>query len=464
MRIYFFLLILMSVIATAQNRIGTGTVAKLYETYCMSCHGPDLKGGLGCSLLDTSTWKRIGPELSFLEYVREGDIETEMPAFKDGLTDPQIRSLEIYIDEMRQKSESREVEQHSGAYLAGGYKFRLETVAEGLNIPWSIAFLPDGVVLVAERPGALKIWKGGKMGEAVEGTPEVFARGQGGLLEVAAHPDYEKNGWIYLAFSASPESDKNSGMTKIVRGRIQSGKWRDEEVIFEVPAKFHRTSGAHFGTRLVFQAGYLFFSIGDRGAQDHAQDLSRPNGKIHRIHDDGAIPKDNPFVDKDGAYPSIWTYGNRNAQGLDVHPVTGEIWESEHGPRGGDEINLIKRGVNYGWPVITYGMNYNGNPITEKTVAPGMEQPVHYWTPSIAACGIDFYEGDKFPNWKNDLLVGGLASQELHRLVLESDQLVENEIILKNEGRVRDVASGPDGFIYVVLNGPDRIARIVPVE
>ena len=387
-----------------------------------------------------------------------------MPTFKDGLTDPQIRSLEIYIDEMRQKSKSREVEQHSGVYLAGGYKFRLETVAEGLNIPWSIAFLPDGAVLVAERPGALKIWKSGKMGEAVEGTPEVFARGQGGLLEVAAHPDYEKNGWIYLAFSASPESDKNSGMTKIVRGRIQSEKWRDEEVIFEVPAEFHRTSGAHFGTRLVFQDGYLFFSIGDRGAQDHAQDLSRPNGKIHRIHDDGAIPKDNPFVDKDGAYPSIWTYGNRNAQGLDVHPVTGEIWESEHGPRGGDEINLIKRGVNYGWPVITYGMNYNGNPITEKTVAPGMEQPVHYWTPSIAACGIDFYEGDKFPNWKNDLLVGGLASQELHRLVLESDQLVENEIILKNEGRVRDVASGPDGFIYVVLNGPDRIARIVPVE
>lgn len=464
MRYPFFTLILIATVASAQNKIGTGAAAKLYETYCMSCHGPDLSGGLGNSLLDASIWKRIGPDLSFLEYVREGDTESGMPPFKDGLTDPQIRSLEIYIDEMRQKTESREVEQQSGTYSAGGYKFRLETVVEGLEIPWSIAFLPDGAVLVAERPGALKKWKGGKMGEAVKGTPKVFAKGQGGLLEVAAHPDYTKNGWIYLAFSASPEGDEKSGMTKIVRGRIQSDEWRDEEVIFEVPAEYHRTSGNHFGTRLVFQDGYLFFSIGDRGAQDQAQDLSRPNGKVHRIHDDGAIPSDNPFVDKDGAYPSIWTYGNRNPQGLDSHPVTGQIWESEHGPRGGDEINLIKRGLNYGWPVITYGMNYNGKPITDKTSAPGMEQPVHYWTPSIAVCGIDFYEGDAFPNWKNNLLVGGLASQELHRLVLDGDQLVESEIILKNEGRVRDVATGPDGLIYVVLNGPDRIARMIPVK
>jgi glucose/arabinose dehydrogenase len=195
-----------------------------------------------------------------------------------------------------------------------------------------------------------------------------------------------------------------------------------------------------------------------------AQDLSRPNGKIHRIYDDGRVPGDNPFRAIANAYPTIWTYGNRNPQGLDMHPVTGEIWESEHGPRGGDEINVIQAGDNYGWPVITYGINYNGKPITDVTTAPGMEQPKHYWTPSIAVCGIDFYEGDQFPEWKYDLFAGGLASQELHRLQIEGEQIVSDEIILKDVGRVRDVASGPDGYLYVVLNGPDRIVRLVPVD
>ncbi|MDC0497418.1 PQQ-dependent sugar dehydrogenase, partial [bacterium] len=353
-----------------------------------------------------------------------------------------------------------------GSFSAGGYKFRIETILEDLDIPWSIAFLPDGDVLVAERPGTLKLWNGSKTGKSIEGTPEVLAKGQGGLMEVAPHPNYSKNGWIYLAFSAShaDAEDSKSSMTKVVRGRIKSGKWHDEEVIFEVPAKYHRTSGSHFGTRLVFQDGYLYFGIGDRGAQDQAQDLSLPNGKIHRIHDNGSIPKDNPFIATDGAYPSIWTCGNRNPQGLDAHPETGDIWESEHGPRGGDEINLMQRGLNYGWPVITYGMNYNGKPITDKTSAHEMEQPAHHWTPSIAVCGIDFYEGNVFPNWKNNLLVGGLASQELHRLVIVEDRVVKDEIILKNEGRVRDVATGLDGFIYVVLNGPDRVIRLVATE
>ena len=466
MRFHLIILILTTSVSFAQNKIGTGAAAKLYETYCINCHGADLNSGQGNSLLDASKWKRIGPDLTFLEYVREGDSETGMPTFKDGLTDPQIRSLEIYIDEIRQKSSDRSVEQKSGLYSAGGYQYRVDTVLEDLDIPWSIAFLPDNTVLVAERPGTLKQWDGSKTGKPIEGTPKVLAKGQGGLLEVAAHPEYSKNGWIYLAFSASHASadDTKACMTKIVRGRIKAGKWVDEEVIFEVPAKYHRTSGNHFGTRLVFQDGYLYFGIGDRGAQDQAQDLSLPNGKIHRIHDDGSIPKDNPFTSRAGVYPTIWTYGNRNPQGLDAHPETGDIWESEHGPRGGDEINVMQSGRNYGWPVITYGMNYNGKPITDKTAAPGMEQPAHHWTPSIAVCGIDFYEGNAFPDWKNNLLVGGLASQELHRLVIKGDRVVEDEIILKNEGRVRDVATGPDGLIYIVLNGPDRVARLVPVE
>jgi aldose sugar dehydrogenase len=253
-------------------------------------------------------------------------------------------------------------------------------------------------------------------------------------------------------------------MTKVVRGRLDGNQWMGEEVIFEVPESFHTSRGVHFGTRFVFQDGYLFFSIGDRGAQDQAQVLSRPNGKIHRIHDDGRIPADNPFVDTPGAFKSIWTYGNRNPQGLDAHPVTGAIYSTEHGPRGGDETNLIEKGLNYGWPVITHGMNYSGTPITEKTEAPGMEQPLLHWTPSIAVCGIDFYEGDVFPDWKHDLFVGGLASQELHRLQIDGDAVTAHEIILHGEGRVRDVASGPDGYLYLVLNSPDKVVRLVPAR
>ncbi|MGE9292617.1 MAG: PQQ-dependent sugar dehydrogenase, partial [Puniceicoccales bacterium] len=224
-------------------------------------------------------------------------------------------------------------------------------------------------------------------------------------------------------------------------------------------------SGAHFGTRFVFKDGYLFFSMGDRGKQNMAQDVTRPNGKIHRIHDDGRIPEDNPFVDKPDAWPTIWTYGNRNPQGLDAHPITGALWETEHGPRGGDEVNLIRKGINYGWPVITYGMNYSGTPITDKTHAPGMEQPKHYWVPSIAVCGIDFYEGELFPNWKNNLFAGGLASNELHRIVINDDnEVVKDEIVLKGLGRIRDVASAPDGSLMLLLNGPDKIVKLVPVE
>jgi len=470
MRFYLLVLSVIATLASAQNRIGTGAVEALYQQNCMSCHGEDLSGGLGGSLLDQASWKQVGKGIGFIEYVQQGNLETGMPGFGEALTEPEIRSLQIYIDEMRQKA-NREgkaplVQKQDNIYTAGGYQFTVETVVEDLDMPWSIAFLPTGGVLITERSGTLRKWIGGEMGEAIKGTPTVAARGQGGLLEVAAHPDYADNGWIYLGFSATAEEplDEKASMTKIVRGRIAKGQWQDEEVIFEVPAAFHRTAGVHFGTRFVFQDGYLYFSIGDRGAQDHAQDLTKPNGKIHRIHDDGRIPRGNPFAKQKDAYPSIWTYGNRNPQGLDTHPETGLIYESEHGPRGGDEINLIERGRNYGWPVITYGMNYNGKPITEKTAAPGMEQPLHYWTPSIAVCGIDFYEGDQFPNWKNNLFAGGLASQELHRLVIEDSKVVRTEIILKDEGRVRDVATGPDGFLYVVLNGPDVIARLVPVK
>lgn len=436
----------------------------------MSCHTETLDGGLGRSLLEPAAWKQVGKDISFIEYVQQGNLSMGMPAFEEALSVAEIRSLEIYISEMRLQA-NRDgseplVSKDGEVYTAGGYSFRLETVVDGLNLPWSIAFFEKDKALITERKGTLRLWDKGALSDPIIGTPAVIAHGQGGLLEVALHPNHVENGWVYLAYSdgADHDSDRPDSMTKIVRGRIFENRWLDEEVIFEVAAELHRNAGVHFGTRFVFQDGYLYFGIGDRGAQDQAQDLTRPNGKIHRIYDDGRIPEDNPFTHVPGAYPSIWTYGNRNPQGLDAHPLTGAIFESEHGPRGGDEINLIKPGINYGWPVITYGMNYNGKPITEKTASPGMEQPLHYWTPSISVCGIDFYEGDAFPEWKFSLFAGGLASQELQRLVIEENKVVQSEIILKDEGRVRDVASGPDGLLYLVLNGPGRIARLVPVK
>lgn len=453
---------------SAQNRIGTGGVKELYTQHCKVCHGEDLNGGLGGSLLDRESWKIVGKEQTFMEYVLGGNTESGMPPFKGVLTPPEIRSLEIYIDEQRQIAEADPpVADSAGVYSAGGYKFRLETVVAALDIPWSLAFLPGGGYLIAERPGPVRLFEDGVLYPPVESTPEVWANGQGGMMEVALHPDYKKNGWVYLAYSASADEERDGkvvGMTKVVRGRIIDNMWHDEELIFEAPESTFRSTRLHFGTRIVFKDGYLFFAIGDRGKQDDAQDLTLPNGKIHRIHDDGRIPKDNPFADTKGAVPTLWTYGNRNPQGLDLHPLTGEIWESEHGPRGGDEINLIERGRNYGWPVITYGMNYSGTPITEKTEMEGMEQPKLYWTPSIAVCGIDFYEGDVFSEWKYDLFAGGLASQELHRLEIEDGEVVKSSIVLKGAGRIRDVASGSDGYLYLVLNGPDRVVRLVPVE
>jgi glucose/arabinose dehydrogenase len=252
-------------------------------------------------------------------------------------------------------------------------------------------------------------------------------------------------------------------MTVIVRGKLREGRFVESQTLFRAPAELYRTGRVHFGSRFVFDGkGHVFFSIGERGQKEDAQDLSRPNGKVHRIREDGSIPKDNPFVGRAGAMPSIWSYGNRNPQGLARHPVTGELWATEHGPRGGDELNRIQSGRNYGWPVISYGMNYDGTPITDRTAQEGMEQPVLHWTPSIAVSAVDFYTGSRFPQWKNDLLVGALAQEELRRVKLEGGKVVHQEVLFKGVGRVRDVVSGPEGFVYVAFNGPDRIARLVP--
>jgi glucose/arabinose dehydrogenase len=303
--------------------------------------------------------------------------------------------------------------------------------------------------------------------DSVPGIPKVRNNGQGGLLDVNVDPDFATNGWIYLAFSHP--IDKKEGdelapaMTSIVRGHLVNNTWQDQQILFEAPHESYKTAVWHFGSRIVFDPeGYLFFSIGDRGTSEDAQDITKPNGKIHRIHTDGSIPKTNPFYSQKDAVQSIYSFGHRNPQGLAVHPKTGQVWDTEHGPLGGDELNLIRPGLNYGWPVICYGINYNGEIITDLVRKDGMEQPIFYWKPSIATCGADFYTGDLFPKWKNQLLVGALKFEEVQLLDIEKDRVMYGQTILKNAGRVRDVTTGPDGAIYVVLNSPDVILRLSP--
>jgi glucose/arabinose dehydrogenase len=252
-------------------------------------------------------------------------------------------------------------------------------------------------------------------------------------------------------------------MTRLVRGKIRDMKWVEEQVIYEAPHETYRTTRHHYGNRIVFdKKGYLYFSIGDRGAKDQAQDPQRPNGKIHRIYPDGSIPEDNPY--RDGGLATLYTLGNRNPQGISIHPGSDEVWSAEHGPLGGDELNLIRKGTNYGWPVITYGSNYDGAPITDDTRKEGYAQPALYWKPSIAVCGIEFYQGEAFPRWKNKLFVGALKYEEVRLLDIEQERVMHQEVILKNFGRVRDIGLDEVGNVYVVVNKPDRIIRLSPLE
>jgi glucose/arabinose dehydrogenase len=294
----------------------------------------------------------------------------------------------------------------------------------------------------------------------------VDSRSQAGLFDVVPHPDYAKNGWIYLAYSdpRTNAAGKAVSLTRIIRGKLRENSWVEQQTIFEGPlAVYPSSGGVHFGGRIAFdRAGYLYFTIGERGTKENAQNLAVPMGKVHRLFDDGRVPEDNPFAKDPKADRTIWSYGHRNPQGLAFYPGTDALYDVEHGPRGGDEVNLVRPGRNYGWPVISYGMDYDGSPIAEGTARPGMEQPVHFWVPSIAPCGMNFYSGTLFPKWKNHLFVASLAVEELHRLELDGDKVLADEVIFKGLGRIRHVITGPDGALYVLL--PKRIARITPAE
>jgi glucose/arabinose dehydrogenase len=378
--------------------------------------------------------------------------------------------------------------------------FKIEVIARNIETPWALAFLPDGRLLVTERPGRLRIIDKGKLlPEAVKGTPKVWEKQDGGLFDVEVHPQYAKNGWIYLSYSeilpgyvappppppgaepppppAGAQGGRGRGgppdpptMTVVVRGKIsKNDEWTDEKVIFRAKPEVYSSTNAHYGSRFIFDTqNHLFFTLGEKNDPPKAQDLSTPVGKIHRVNDDGSVPKDNPFVNKEGAVATIWSYGHRNPQGLAWDPVTGKLWESEHGPQGGDEINIIEPGHNYGWGVITMG----NDPRVPEKAHEGMEQPIVYYTPTIAPSGMVFYTGNRYPAWKNNLFVSALGGQQLRRLETSGNEVTHQEQVIGQLGRVHDVIIGPDGYLYITLQVPGQvlsqstpglIARLIPV-
>lgn len=345
------------------------------------------------------------------------------------------------------------------------HNFRLATLVTGLDNPWSVAFLPDGRMLVTERAGRLRLVDSDFRldPKPIEGLPESVERGQGGLLDVVLHPQHAQNGWIYWAYNA-PGPDGLG--TALARGKLQGQRMTSVQVLFSMLPKTR--SSQHFGGRIVFdKAGMLYLTLGDRGDKDRAQKLDDHAGSVIRLHDDGRVPADNPFVNRAGALPEKWTLGNRNMQGAALHPQTGELWTHEHGPQGGDEVNVMRPGLNYGWPVITYGVNYGlGTRIGEGQAKPGMVQPIYKWVPSIAPSGMAFVSGSQFPQWQGDLLVGALRGQLLVRLVLDGEKVLREERLLQGRaGRIRDVRMGPDGLVYLLSDGPDgALMRLEPVR
>jgi aldose sugar dehydrogenase len=334
-----------------------------------------------------------------------------------------------------------------------------QVVVSDLSIPWGFVFLPDQSMLITEKKGELIHFKNGKK-TIINGLPEIKVQGQGGLLDIELHPDYETNGWIYISY-ASPDGEGSGANTAIIRCKLKDDTLVEKQTLYKASPNSKR--GQHFGSRIEFDRDdYLYFSIGDRGNRDvNPQDITRDCGKIYRLNDDGSIPIDNPFVDETNAKKAIYSYGHRNPQGMVLHPKTGELWTHEHGPKGGDEINIIKTGKNYGWPKISYGINYSGTSFTDYTALPGMEQPIHYWVPSIAPSGMTFLTSDIYPDWKGNLFVGSLKFQYLDRCVVSNNKIIKEEKLLEGLGRVRSVKQGPDGYLYVGIENVG-IVKIIP--
>ena len=435
---------------------------KIYTEKCASCHGEKVE-----AFVDRK-WKHGTSKAELVKSIKEGYADFGMPAWGEIIPDKDVQGLaDLIIESLKTVSQYDFVKEKKAdgpaIFKSAGMTVKLDTIASGLTSPWGFEQLPDMTYLITDRSGTLYHVDKNKNKTPVKGTPAVLAEGQGGMLDITIHPKFAENGWIYISYSKGKVIDgKTLSTTAVVRGKLKDGEFVEQQEVFEgLP---YTATKHHYGSRLVFdKKGFLFISMGERGQEKiYPQDLETAPGKIHRIKDDGSIPADNPFVGKGKAVATVYTYGNRNPQGMTMDPVSGLIWETEHGPRGGDELNLIQSGANYGWPVITYGINYDGKPITPISKKEGMSQPVTYWIPSIAPSGLTFVTGDKYPAWKGSLLVGSLRFNHINRCVMKDNKVVSQEKILLNVGRTRNVEMGRDGYIYVGIEGPGTVFRVVP--
>jgi glucose/arabinose dehydrogenase len=458
-------------------------VHEIFTTTCAGCHTNSLQAGRGPSLF-TESFLSSRSDAQIVQAVTEGLPGTGMPAFKTLLSPEEMAQVPAYL-----RIRGGIMNRHVGPvpditgkiFKTQKASFKVETLAKGLDQPWGMAFLPDGSLIFTERAGRLRFLdKNGKLSAPVTGTPTVFVRQDGGMLDVALHPDYAHNGWIYLSYTTVPpgyvvqpgdDTAPNLApptMTVIVRGKVNDqNQWVEQQTLFKAPDELYTHPADHYGSRFLFdRTGHVFYSLGERHEFQMAQNLAAPTGKIHRINDDGTVPKDNPFVHTPGALPTIWSYGHRNPEGLAFDPATGILWETEHGPVGGDEVNIIEPGRNYGWGVATMGLE----PGIMRQYAPGMTPPVTFYNPSIGPSGITFYTGDKFPAWKGNLFITGMVGEKLIRMEIKDRQILSQETVIADSGRVRDVLTGPDGFLYVLLqnrNGDPlggSIIRLVPVK
>ena len=433
-----------------------------YNNYCAGCHGWQVEEFAEKNWLSDESHQKVFGD------IKDGIQEFGMPAFRRTFEDEEIEELVDFMTlviEGEREINTGEKTSLSGIVHSEAQDFRVDTIIRGFNIIWGMTWLPNGDIIFTERAGKIYRYSDGQIVGAIENSPKVIPHGQGGMMDIELHPDYKENGWIYISYSYQEKgAGKNVGNAAIVRARLEGNKFVDNEIIFKAEPALR--SGRHFGSRIEFdEEGYMYFSVGDRGRRDKLpQSLDNHSGKIHRTYDDGSIPPSNPFVNKSGAMPTIFSYGHRNPQGVSLNPLTGDIWTHEHGPKGGDEVNIIRKGDNYGWPVISFGINYNGTKFTDDTAKAGMEQPVIYWTPSIAPCGMDFIEGDRYPGWKGDLMVGSLRFKYVARCVIEDDKIVHQERLLENSGRVRDVKLSPDGYLHVAIEKPGMVLKLVPVN
>ncbi|HRE51366.1 MAG TPA: PQQ-dependent sugar dehydrogenase [Flavitalea sp.] len=447
--------------------------AAVYTVHCAGCHGQQLQGSIAPALVNSAL--KHGEDFdAILKSISEGIASTEMVDFAKTLQEDQIRDLTTYIIAAHKSPDLIISDDKPSEVGTKHYDLRIEKiVGEGLDKPWGIEFLNADSALVTFSKGELRWLVGGKVdSKKIEGIPKTYASDMfGGLMDVALDPDHEKNGWVYLAYSynsAGTKDENAPGTTKIVRGKVKGHRWTDEQTLFQAHDSLFVAYGTRWGCRFLFdKQGYLYFTIGEmRGPHDSGgrrpQLLARPEGKIFRINRDGSIPESNPLKNKKNVFQAIYAWGTRNVQGIAQHPATGEIYFTDHGPEGGDELNRLKNGANYGWPDITYGVDYGGAIISNETHKEGMEQPLTYWTPSIAVSAIEFVSGHMFPKWNNDLLVTALKFEEVRRLAIENDKVKDDEILLKGYGRVRDIKIGPDGALYVLTNTPDALLRITP--